>query len=72
VASKHGGFAGLGHALTHGSSYKEGEELRGETEDPILMKGISEEYAKAAREASKSRSSYAAGDSGGAYNSMKR
>jgi len=72
IASKHGGFAGLGHALTHGSSFKEGEELRGETEDPVLMKGISEEYARAAREASKNQSSYVTGDSGKAYSSTKR
>lgn len=60
--AKHG-YGALGHALTgHGSSYKEGEEFRGETEGPREMERIRDEYGSA--KPIRRSSSYLGGDAG--------
>lgn len=65
--AKHGGFGGLGHALggSHGSSYKPGEEFKGETETEgkPQMKAIKKEF-EAAKPSGKKGSSYEGGDCG--------
>lgn len=49
IKSRHGGFGGLGHALNHGTSYKPGEEFRGETEGPKEWEANEHEWDHAAK-----------------------
>lgn len=81
LVKKHGMQAAPGGVVSslgsHGTSYKVGQEFRGETEDAPEMRQVTNEYARAKSEIGSASneshmSSYARGDQNGSYGRMSQ